>query len=68
MRKLVGIILVTITLSSYSQSFEGTLTYVVDLEVLPAFAKEGADKEAILNELRTDDSWGDTISVTYKER
>ena len=66
MKKLLGIILVAITLNSFSQSFEGTLTYVVDLEVWQAFAKEGVDKEAILNELRADASWGDTINVTYK--
>jgi len=66
MKKLLGIILVAITLNSFSQSFEGTLTYVVDMEISSFFTEMGIDKETLLKEMKTDGSWSDTIRTTYK--
>ena len=66
MKKLLGIILVAITLNSFSQSFEGTLTYVVDLELSEKFQEKGIDKETFLNQMKKKGTWSDTLKITYK--
>ena len=67
MKYLLAVIFAAITVSSYSQSFEGTLTYIVDLDVLPEFIeKTGIDKETLLNKMKEEDEWSDTIRITYK--
>jgi len=66
MKYLSAIILTAITVSLQSQSFEGTLTYIVDLEVSPQLIEMGIDKETLLNKMKAENSWSDTIRTTYK--
>jgi hypothetical protein len=66
MRKILIAILFLSTGFSYGQSFEGTLTYISELEVLPKMAKMGVTKEMLLDKMKLDGSWSDTIKTSYK--
>ncbi|TKC00676.1 hypothetical protein [Pedobacter cryophilus] len=63
---LVTIIILTSTLS-YGQSFEGTLTYVANLEVSKKLEEMGMSKKIILDKMRSEGSWSDTIRTSYKQ-
>lgn len=65
---LITIILFTSLLSfGYGQSFEGTLTYVANLEISEKFAKMGMTKQILLDKMKKDGSWADTIRTSYKQ-
>jgi hypothetical protein len=51
----------------FSQSFEGTLTYSVELEVSEKMQKFGMTKEVLIERMRNEGSWSDSILITYKD-
>jgi hypothetical protein len=67
MRKILIAILFLSTGFSYGQSFEGTLTYVSELDISPKMTKMGVTKEMILDKMKQDGSWSDTIKTSYKQ-
>ncbi|MFZ4401091.1 MAG: hypothetical protein ACOYO1_13725 [Bacteroidales bacterium] len=67
MRKILIAILFLSTGFLYGQSFEGTLTYVSELEISPKMAKMGVTKEMLLDKMKKEGSWSDTLRTTYKK-
>jgi len=49
------------------QSFEGTLTYTVDLIVSEKLAKKGVTTESLKEKMMAESSFSDTVKVTFKE-
>ena len=49
------------------QNFEGSLTYKVELEILPKFEKMGMTKETVISKLKEDGSWAETQKISYKK-
>ncbi|MDF2457222.1 MAG: hypothetical protein K0R51_3215 [Cytophagaceae bacterium] len=66
MKKLLTVSFLFITLLSYGQSFEGTITYVVDVTVSKQMIDMGVTKESLLTRMRAEGSWADTIQSSYK--
>ncbi len=66
MRKLLTALFLFNTLFSYGQSFEGTVTYLVDVTVSKQMIDMGVTKEALLTRMRAEGSWADTIKSSYK--
>lgn len=66
MKKLVLLLALFSTAMAYGQSFEGTLTYVPQVELSPKLAKMGMTKEWLVNKLKEEGSWADTICTSYK--
>jgi hypothetical protein len=52
---------------SFGQSYEGTLTYVSDIDVTEKLIKMGMSKQNLLNKMKADGSWSDTIMTYYKQ-
>ena len=59
-------ILLSIGISVFSQSFEGTLKYIATLDVSPELQKKGVNKEMLLNKMKKDGTWYDSITINYK--
>jgi hypothetical protein len=57
------LLLVTV---SYSQSFEGVLTYKMDFELSEKMKKMGMTKEMLMQKMKADGSLSDSIKVAYK--
>jgi hypothetical protein len=64
--KLIAFILFT-TNHLLSQSFEGTLTYAIDIEVSESLEKMGLTKDLMINKMKEDGDWSDTIKTSYKQ-
>src|SRR5436190_1201682 len=63
---LLALFLLSTGLSS-GQSFEGTLTYISHLEVSESLIKMGMTKEMLLDKMKQDGTWADTIRTSYKQ-
>ncbi|MBK7554863.1 MAG: hypothetical protein IPI55_09720 [Flavobacteriales bacterium] len=66
MRSILTPILLLCTCLAVGQSFEGTLLYVTDVEVAEKMQKMGMTKEALVERMKQDGSYSDTITVSYK--
>lgn len=55
------------TLLTFGQSYEGTLTYVTDIDVSEKLVKMGMTKQILLDKMKNEGSWSDTIRTTYKQ-
>lgn len=66
MKYTITVILIMITCTYFSQSFEGTLVYTTDIELSPNLEKMGMTKEILMNKMKADGSWLDTLSISYK--
>ena len=60
------LILIFILNLAFGQSFEGTLVYTTDLEISPKLEKMGMTKQSLIEKMRDDGSWLDTLSISYK--
>ena len=49
-----------------AQSFEGVVTYTIDVETSPQAAQMGITKAALINKMKEQNLWSDTETVTYK--
>lgn len=52
---------------TYSQSFEGTLTYATDIDVSDKVMNMGITREALIDQMKLDGSYSDTVSISYKQ-
>jgi hypothetical protein len=66
MKAIISIALVILSITSKAQSFEGTLVYVSDFEVAEKMSKMGVTKEMLIERLKAEGTYSDTISVQYK--
>ena len=66
MKHTIIIFLLSISNLTFSQSFEGTLVYTTDLDVSPKLEKMGMTKQSLIEKMREDGSWLDTLSISYK--
>ena len=66
MRQILTMTFLYSTLLSFGQSFEGTLTYVADIEVAEKLAKMGMTKQVLLDKMKSEGSWSDTVRISYK--
>lgn len=67
MKKIVLIVLLLWAGFAHSQSFEGTITYVLDFEVSEKFKKMGVTKEMLIEKMKAEGSYSDTIKTSYKQ-
>jgi hypothetical protein len=67
MRKILSVIFVFVTLLSFGQSFEGVLTYSTDFDVSEKLLKMGLTKQKMLDKMKKEGSWSDTIKISYKK-
>jgi len=67
MKQSLTLILIIISHITFSQSFEGTLTYITDLEISPKLEKMGMTKQSLVDNMKKDGSWLDTLSISYKK-
>ena len=67
MRQLLLTIILLTTLLTFGQSYEGTLTYVTDIEVSEKLVKMGMTKQILLDKMKNEGSWSDTIRTSYKQ-
>lgn len=65
-RQILILIIFFTSRLSYGQSFEGTLTYVSDFEVSEKLVKMDMTKQKLLEKMKQDGSWSDTIRTSYK--
>ncbi len=67
-RQILLIVILLSSLISFSQSFEGTLTYVSDLAVVPEMEKMmGITSEMLIGKMKQEGTWSDTIRISYKQ-
>jgi len=54
---------------NHSQSFEGTLSYkaVYKFEVSPEMEKLGVTKDVLIERMKKEGTWSDSIRITYKQ-
>jgi TonB family protein len=55
------------SLLTLGQSFEGTLTYSVSLEVDEKMLKHGLTRESLIKNMKVEGTWSDTIWISYKQ-
>jgi hypothetical protein len=67
MKKTLTIIILLWTGLVYGQSFEGTLSYVSDFELAENMKKMGMTKEILVDKMKQDGSYSDTIKISYKQ-
>lgn len=67
MRQILTTIILFTNLISFGQSYEGTLTYVTDFEVSEKLVKMGMTKQMLLDKMKNEGSWSDTIMTSYKK-
>jgi len=68
MKKITITVLVLLSVNIlFGQSFEGTLTYSVELEVSEKMQKFGMTKEVLIERMRNEGSWSDSILISYKD-
>lgn len=54
------------TMTLFGESYEGTLIYVVKIDVSSNLKTKGITKEIIINQMKEQNKWSDTIIYTYK--
>lgn len=64
--QVVFVILICVNIPSYGQSFEGTLTYVSDIEISEKIAKMGMTKQKLFDKMKKEGTLSDTIKTSYK--
>lgn len=52
---------------AFGQSFEGTLTYYSEIDILEKFKKMGLTKEMLVEKMKEDGSYTDTGKTSYKK-
>ena len=67
MNKTILFIFLIASALAKAQTFEGTLTYVCDIELSKNMVKKGQSKDSTLTQLRKNDAWFDTLKTIYKE-
>ncbi len=67
MRYLPVVLLIFLANGIHAQSFEGTLTYTMDFTVAEQMAKMGMTKEILLDKMKQEGSWSDTVLITYRQ-
>lgn len=67
MRKLITVLLLTITTVLNAQDFEGTLTYLADIKIVSQKMLDmGMTEEILKSKMEADGRWADTIKISYK--
>lgn len=51
----------------FAQSFEGTLTYIYEFEIAENLKKMGIAKETIIDKMKEEGSYFDTVRISYKQ-
>jgi hypothetical protein len=64
--QLISIIFILSAIVTFSQNFEGTITYITDFEVSPKMIEKGLTKEVLLEKMKNDGLNFDTIFISYK--
>ena len=67
MRQFLTTTILFTTLISFGQSYEGTLTYVADFKVSEKLVKMGITKQTLLDKMKSEGSWSDTIRTSYNK-
>jgi len=67
MKEILTTVILFITLVSFGQSFEGTLTYYVDFELSEKLLKMGLTKPILLDKMKREGSWSDTVKTSFKQ-
>ncbi len=67
MKKIVFTFLLLTSIIAHSQSFEGTVIYKMDFEISEKLTKMGITKELLLEKMKSEGSWTDSMKVCYKE-
>ena len=67
MKSFITLLLFLTALPSFSQSFQGTVTYVTDFTVSQELANMGMTKDMLREQMIKEGSWSDTIWTSYKE-
>ena len=67
MREILATVILLTNLISFGQSYEGTLTYVTDFEVSEKLVKMGMTIQMLLDKMKSEGSWSDTIKTYYKQ-
>ena len=62
----ITLVVVSLSIPSLSQSFEGTLIYAQDIEPPKSFLDMGIDKETFLKKMKEKPDWFDSVKVSYK--
>src|SRR6187399_2775623 len=62
---VVASVLISCGTKDQKSNFQGTITYRQDLSVSGAMLAMGATRETLLESLRKQGDWGDTIQVTF---
>lgn len=65
-KTLLAIALTSIFTQTYAQSFEGSITYALDFELSEKMTSAGLTKAVMLEKLKSEHLWWDTITSTYK--
>ena len=63
--RLLIIILLSLPAVLNAQNFEGTLTYVSDIEISQKMLDLGISKDDLIERMVNDGTWTDTISTAY---
>ena len=63
MKQLFLVISALFSINLFGQSFEGTLTYVSDIEVAEKMKKNGITKEMLIAQMKQDGSYSDTVGI-----
>ncbi len=66
MKLIFNILFLFISVISFGQNFEGTLTYRLEMEIKPSFQKMGITKERMIESMKKDGLWADKIETSYK--
>ena len=67
MKQIITLLFLVVILGLNAQTFEGKLVYSMDFEVSEKMAGMGLTKEMLKSKMAEDDSWSDTIKITYKQ-
>ena len=66
MKKILFILLVSISTLSNAQNFEGVLTYKIDIEVSEKMKEMGMTKEIVIQTMKDSKTYFENIAYTYK--
>ena len=65
-KSLLAIALISIFSQINAQSFEGSITYALDFELSEKMTSAGLTKAAMLEKLKSEHLWWDSITTSYK--
>lgn len=65
-KSLLLIAFTSIFTQIYAQSFEGSITYALDFELSEKMTNAGISKAVMLEKLKSEHLWWDTITTSYK--